>query len=271
MQGSDGKHACGRATNVSRDEASARTVEMVYQGTYSYVRIERAEPGAAPSLHPASVGPAALQALLSQIRFDRNSPLFNADELQEIVPHLVAALSRARPEHDLSFAVAGKHSALGIFVPRSVTTGRLFRTAEGLQLIVGLAQKPFESQYTATGYLIPFEPGRRAAAVDRTVSLSVASTAGTAKRADWLSLDPAIEVASPPAPAAPAAVATMPAARPAAAAAPAAPPAQPATPDADALYRSASERLKALQRLRDGGLITPQEYEEKRRQILREL
>jgi hypothetical protein len=42
-------------------------------------------------------------------------------------------------------------------------------------------------------------------------------------------------------------------------------------PDADVLYRNVSERLKALQRLRDAGLITPQEYDEKRRQILGEL
>jgi cytochrome c-type biogenesis protein CcmH/NrfG len=47
--------------------------------------------------------------------------------------------------------------------------------------------------------------------------------------------------------------------------------AAPRAPDADALFQSVSERLKALQRLRDGGLITEQEFQEKRREILRQL
>ena len=64
--------------------------------------------------------------------------------------------------------------------------------------------------------------------------------------------------------------------RPAAAVAPApAATAIPAPPkpaaDADTLYRNLSERLKALQRLRDSGLITQKEYEDKRRQLLNEL
>jgi hypothetical protein len=37
------------------------------------------------------------------------------------------------------------------------------------------------------------------------------------------------------------------------------------------MYRNASERLKALQKLRDTGVITEQEYQEKRREILKAL
>ncbi|WP_211372998.1 SHOCT domain-containing protein, partial [Ideonella dechloratans] len=47
------------------------------------------------------------------------------------------------------------------------------------------------------------------------------------------------------------------------------PPAPPA--DADAIARSVGERLKALQKLRDAGLVTEQEYQEKRREILKTL
>jgi mannose-1-phosphate guanylyltransferase len=48
-------------------------------------------------------------------------------------------------------------------------------------------------------------------------------------------------------------------------------PAPAAAPDAEALYRNTSERLKALQKLRDTGVITEQEYQEKRREILKAL
>jgi len=61
-----------------------------------------------------------------------------------------------------------------------------------------------------------------------------------------------------------------PAATPTAPAAPAAPSA-PAPADSDAIYRQVAERLKALQKLRDTGVITEEEYQQKRREILKAL
>jgi len=267
-----GTGAGGRAVHVIRDTAAARTVATVYEGTFSYVRIETAEPGAAPSLHPVTVSTAALRQALGAVQFN-DEALFNDDELAEIVPPLVVALGKATAGQDVSFAVPGRHTRPAFIAPHSVTTGRLFRTAEGLQLIVGLAQMPFESEFNATGVLIAFEPGRRSGPVDATVKLSMGDAASPLRRADWvtLALDagaPAAAAANAPAPAAapvsPAAAATAPVPAPAAVAP------RPSA-DADALYRNISERLKTLQRLRDSGLITPQEYEEKRRQVLGEL
>jgi hypothetical protein len=270
----------GRAVRIVRDSAAPRTVAMVYEGLFSFVRIERAEPGAAPSLHPVSVSVPALQKALGSVKFG-NEPLFNDEELAEIAPPLVTALGRVTPDQDISFAVSGKHSALGPLAPRSVTTGRLFRNADGLQFIVGLARKPFESEFNATGTLIAFEPGRRAKPVDASLRLADADPTNVMRRGDWASLVVATAAASVVPATAPATeAAALPARSPAAAgattapapssAAPAAAVPRPA-PDADALYRNVSERLKALQRLRDAGLITPQEYDEKRRQILSEL
>ncbi len=216
----------GRSANVSADEAAPRTVAVVYAGSFSYVRIERAEPGAAANLHPASFTAASLRELLAAVTLG-SGRLFNDDELTELVPPLVTALARAAVDQDVSFAIAGKHYGLGLLAPRSVTTGRVFMTAEGLQLIIGLAQRPFESQYVATGHLIPFDPGRRHAPVDRSVTVTVAADAGSAYRADWLVLrSPERAVAD------------------AAAAAVSAP--RTANPDADA-----GDRPKALQRSRD--------------------
>jgi len=262
----------GRQVTIAKDSAAGRVVSKVYEGSFSYVRIERAEPGAGPNLHPVAIDATALRGRLAAIRLGKEA-LFNDDELAEIVPPLVTALGRATAEQDVSFAVAGKHGALGPLVPRSVTTGRVFRTADGLQVIFGLAQKPFEGQFQGTGYLIAFEPGKRAGPVDRAVTLALGDAPGASKRADWLALNNAPPVpAAPPAPPAPLmSTPGAPAPLMAVPPAPAAPAAATRPTDADGLYRDVSERLKALQKLKDNGLISAQEYEEKRKQILKDL
>jgi Short C-terminal domain len=322
------KGASGRAVHIIQDSAAARTVTKVYEGEFSYVRIERAEPAAAPNLHPVAVPPEVLKKALAGVRL-HNEPLFNDDELAQIVPPLVTALARATPDEDVSFAVPGRHAGWAILSPRSVTTGRMFRDVDGLELIVGLAQRPFEDEFNATGVLIAFEPGHRAAPVDPKLRLSDNEPGSIVRRGDWVSLPigaalaaapPAAAPAVPAGPATPAAAmpAPAPAIAPVPATAPQAAPAGPATPaaampipapaaapttglspapaapqsagapvaapvapaavpsarpqpDAETLYRAISERLKALQRLRDNGLITQQEYEQKRRQILSDL
>ncbi len=254
-----GTGAAGRAVNIIRDSAYPRTVAMIYEGLFSFVRIERSEPGAAPSRHPVSVSASVLQKALAGIQF-RNEPLFSDDELAEIVSPLVTALARATPDQDVSFAVSGRHSALGPLVPRSVTTGRVFRSAEGLQLIIGLAHQAFEAEFNGSGVLVAFEPGRRATPVSPSLHLSGSEPGLTWRRGDWASFDlDGMAAAAEPPP-----VTATPALR--AAPAPVAAPAPPA--DADARYRQISERLKTLQRLRDAGLITQQEYDERRRAIL---
>jgi len=235
---------------------------------FSFVRIERAEPQAAPSQHPLVVSDATLRAALAPLRNARqkDEPLFNDDELAEIVPPLVRALGEVKPDQDVAFAVAGRHGGWMALVPRSVTTGRLFRNADELQLIVGMVQEPFESQFLATGYLVPFESGRRAAPFDKAVAIAPAS--GAPRRADWVSLTlvsaPSVPTAAPVA-ATPAAA--LPSAPPAAAAntAPASRPRDPA------FFEEQEQRLATLKRLRDRGLISEEEYQQKRREILSQL
>lgn len=273
-----GEGAGGRTVRIMRDSAAARVVTTVYEGLFSYVRIERAENAAAPNRFPVALSAPALRKALAALQH-KGEALFNEAELDEIVAPLVTALGRASADQDVSFAVSGRHSGWIIGATRSVTTGRLFRDAQGLQLVIGLAQRQFEGEFNATGILIPFEPGRRSAAVDASIKLAVADPANVLRRGDWVTL----AVESAPAASVPAAAGTAAAAAPAVAPtpgpavvplpAPAAAAAEAPRPpaDADALYRNISERLKALNRLRDSGLITPQEYEQKRRQILGEL
>jgi hypothetical protein len=157
-----------------------------------------------------------------------------------------------------------------------VTTARVFRRDGQLNVIAGLVRRDFESQFRGSGLLIAFEPGQRAQAVERSAKLAVAPGSGSQVRDDWIALSTSVAAAAPAA----APAAATPAVAPAAAAAGAASAAMPSTPaaapapaakDADALYRSTAERLRALEKLRKDGLITEAEYQEKRRQILREL
>lgn len=284
----------GRAIYVVQDRAAARAVAYIHRNQFSYVRIETREPGAPANEHPYAIEPATLRAALAALTLTEgsNAPVFGDDQLAELVAPLAQALGRATAEQDVTFAVPGRHGFAGPLAARSITTARVFRRDGRLQVIVGLLRTPFESQYRATGYLIPFEPGQRSEPVSRDTRIGIAPAAGRSVRADWVALDlaavpvaaaPASVPAAPAGTAAPATTGTAPApaaARPAATApapaastpaAPAAAAAEQSAPDADALAQRTGERLKALKKLRDQNLISEQEYQAKRAQILKDL
>lgn len=292
-----GSPPAGRDVRIVKDSAAGRVVAKVYEGRDSYVRIETREPGAPLNQHPVAIEPQLLREMLMRVVLagKDNDPVFISSELDEIVPPLAQALARVLPEQDVSFAVSGRH-ALGGLAPRSVTTARVFYIDGRMNLIFGLVAKDWESEYRGSGYLIAFEPGKRSAMVDRGVR--VAATGGAvSKRADWLVIDPlappavakpapppgtpapavVITPAATPAPTSPAPAVAPPAAAPTPPAAAPGPTPQPATPaapgavDSDALYRQTAERLKVLQKLREAGVITEEEYQQKRREILKGL
>ena len=308
----------GQVVQVLRDSAADRVVATVYEGRFSWVRIEMRENGAPLNQHPFEVAPAALRAMLERVQLVVNAkpePLLTAKELDEIAAPLATALGRANAEQDVSFAVSDRFGFFGPLAPRSVTTARVFRRDGQLQVITGLVRRDFESQFRGSGLLIAFEPGQRAQPVERSTKLAVAQGAGSQVRGDWIALStsvaaapqtaapaaatpavaPTAEAAGAATAAKPSAPAVAPAAAPGAAtpaatpavaptaaavgaaaasaakpAAPAAAPA-PAAKDSDELYRSTAERLRALEKLRKDGLISEAEYQEKRKQILRDL
>lgn len=263
-----GRPGSGRPVTVEKDSSADRVVSVVHRGNFSYVRIESREAGAESNQHPYRVPINTLRGMLATVQLPggKGEPLFNADELDEIAGPLSTALSEATADQDVSFAVSGRHGYLGPLAPRVVTTGRVFRRGEALEIVFGYVRKDFESQFRATGYLIPFEPGQRAKPVDAQVKLAVAPSSGSSKRADWV----ALSVAQAAPVAAPAAAGGAAASRGAA-------PAQPSSgtgtmgTTAETIFANISERLKALQKLKDSGLITEQEYQEKRRALLRDL
>jgi pyruvate/2-oxoglutarate dehydrogenase complex dihydrolipoamide acyltransferase (E2) component len=263
----------GRSLVIGKDSAAARVVKVTYQGKYNYVRIETREPGASENQHPVTVSIDSMRALLAQIQLggSKPEPLFNEDEISEIAPPLVQALSQATAAQDVSFAVTGLYGGFGPLAVRSVTTARVFQQGGELNMIFGLVRQEFEGQLRAAGYLIPFEPGQRAKALG---ALKVASPGAAEQRGDWLKFGviPAAVAAPAARPAAPAAAPAIapPVAAPAQTAPAAAPPPAPiaAPPAADQLYKQTAERLKALQKLKDDGLITEKEFADKRKAIL---
>jgi len=257
------------------------------------------EAGTPPNQHPALVQVEGLRQQLGAIALmvkGKPEPLFGSDELADLLEPLRQALSVARPDEDL-LLLSTSRRGLGFLMPELTLTARLFVQGDQLNLIVHDPRVDFVSQYRGTNFnLAPkWVYGSRTAQGSPTLQ---SVSAGT-RRADWIAMPmgaaaavttapvaaQAVPLAAPaagqPAPlAAPAALAVpllaAPAAAPAAVAAPVAPaaaaaPAVAAKPRDAAFVDEQEFRLKTIKRLRDSGLITEDEYQQKRREILQGL
>jgi hypothetical protein len=239
---------------------------------FTAIRLVPRESGAAPNQHPAQIDPELLRQQLAQIRFDVGSgtqALFAADEVGELAGPLAEALSNAGPEDDLLLLSSSRRGG-GLFSPPLAVTARLFIQEGQLQLLVNDARYEFFNEYKGSGRPPQFTFGSRAKAG----TASLRSAAGSSQRPDWVAL-PLAAAAAPsatarPMPAPAAAPAPAAGARIATPAAPAA--AAPALRPRDPGYADEVEqRLLTLKRLRERGLISEEEYQQKRREILQAL
>jgi hypothetical protein len=252
----------GRATVVSDD--TSRVTQFVSRLELGYVRIERIEDGAPPNDQPLAITATQLRTMLEKLEFskdDSNEPIFSAEELTEISAPLSTALARAGPREDVTFAVSGKHGssvAAAVFQSKTLTTGRLFVKNGAINIIFNEIHGEFEDRLRATGWLAPFVPGSR----NKTASVVVVAAPGVGyasrNRRDWIQL---AENTVPAAPSArnPAATGIAPGA------------ATGSAPQGDAYYQDIEKRLTLLKGLKDKGLITEQEYNDKRKDILKGL
>jgi hypothetical protein len=241
--------ACGLMGALGNDP---QVVGYVYRQEMSYVRLERIEAGAPDNSHPFAVSAEALTQALAGLQAEGSnsitaSPVFNEAELKEIVPHLVAALAKAGPKEDIGFAVTGRHGLLGSFASPSITTGRLFATDRRLNVILGLVQELYESEeFKANSGSLP--AASRTYRAGRVWKLVPKSGQLIDRRPDWVTYDL-------PAPA----KKTGDAGR------------APVAPGADSRYQEIQTRLMVINRLKENGLITEEEYQERRRAILQAL
>lgn len=245
----DGLLAQGQAPATS-----ANAKQRVWQvREFSRIELAAREAGAEPNQHPATVSAEVLRQQLAPIQFTgRNGAqaLFSADELGDLVGPLAQALGRAGPGDDVLLLSSARRTG-DIFVSPMAVTVRLFVQGGQLQFIVHDARFEFYDVYRGTQAPPRFSFGSRSAAG----AVSVQSAGVTNRRADWLVIPLQAAGAAPAA-----VVAPQPAA---------APPAAPARKALDApAVDDIERRLETLKRLREKNLITEDEYQQKRKEIL---
>ena len=245
-------------------------------GEFTELQLQPRESSAPANEHPQAVPAAQLRNWLqgvTLVRGNQREPLFGSEELATLPQVIVDALAVATPQDDLVLLSTSRRDAGLLGTPYGLTA-RLFVQGGALQLIVHDARLDFYNQYRGARILPTFQFGSRGAASK--VQLSSPDAAST--RGDWLAFALAPKAAAPVtapavAPVAPAAVAPAAPARAAApAVAPATTPAAPAGAGRDArFYDEQEQRLRSLKRLRDQNLITEEEYQAKRKEILQAL
>jgi len=256
-------------------ESSASTGDPAQRvwhiGEFTTVQVVPAEAGAAPNQHPARLGTDVLRWQLGGIRTTidgKNVNLFAADEINDFAEPLAQAFALAGPGDDVLLISASRRGASFLSNVTAVTA-RLFMQDGSIQFIVRDARREFVKEYISSPTPPKFDYGSRAAAS----KVAVSNSAATARRSDWLALGvtlpgaaAAVPVAAPPAAAtavaAPATQATM---------APAATSTSPAAATPEPLQTELEHRMATLKRLRDRGLISEEEFQEKRKEVLKQL
>jgi hypothetical protein len=227
---------------------------------FTQIELVAREPGAPENQQPIQLPTEALRQQLAQIEFNGPGgrlPLFTADEIGDLVTPIVQALAAAGPGDDLLLLSSYRREGGILGAPKAVTA-RLFVQGGSLQMIVHDARYDFYDLFRGTHVQPKFSYGSRAAAG----TASLQGPGATNRRPDWIAMP--LQGPSTPA-AAPTPMQATP--LPAAAAAPAAVPA-PRKPMDSAGADDIERRLETLKRLRDKNLITEDEYQQKRKEIL---
>jgi len=211
---------------------------------------------AEPNDHPVKLTRDRIAAILAAISINATDsgnpePLFTKETVQTIAPHILQGLENASPTEDVTFAVIGHHDALyGLAKSPQVTTGRIFYQAGRLNIIIGLTRQ--EVRERDDRRLFPFTPGSRQKALkgEWKILPQPDQKGYSLNRKDWVAFSdewrtPVAEQILPATPSAPA---------------------QPAMRSNDT--RTPTERLSTLKELSEKGLISAEEYQKKRAQIL---
>lgn len=251
-----------RASTLPNTAPSGST--LVWHAGIQFVALTP-QPSDTPANHqPIHVTAAQLRSALAALQVSRGTattgePVFTAGALKALGPPLARALAKAGPHEDVTFAVltrgdSGRAPMLIIHIQQPlITTGRAFYRHGHLNVIFGLMHAPFEDHYVKTGQLPALTPGQRSHRLHsgwRVVS-DRPLTYPQPQRRDWVS----VALAQPPA-----------ASKPAPQTAQSSP--QPAPKTVESEYHNLATRLRVLDKLHQQGLITNQEFQQKRKQIL---
>jgi hypothetical protein len=259
-------------TTLKTNQSEDGRVRNIWEAREQYVAIERQDHPAGVTVsanaHPADLSVERLRSALESIEVqipgkDKNVSLFNDPELKVLSEKIREGFFSAGPNKDVTFAVIGHYPALlGLMQERKVTTGRVFCLDGQLNIIFGDVLRDVKESEDRRLY--PFRAGSRAVAASGKWSMTKKPDGEnfTVKRTDWLTFP----LASP------AATVVTPATGHNAgnslnkAALPTVSPAKPAT----AVNKSVEKRLMILNDLWHKKLVTDEEYQTKRREILNE-
>jgi len=232
-----------------------------------FVRTVPIERGAGLNDQPVQISDTELRSAFTGIQtmalvWNSGGAVFNDKELGELVPSVVTALGKASPREDVIFAVFGKHGMLGDFSTATATTGRVFVQDGQLNIIFGLVHATYEDVINHTTTALT--PGTRSSRVEGGRPVCSASVEMVSNRTDWLRVKVS-QLAS-------LGKQTKPeddqkSREPAKTAAPAVQ----TSPTTDGRYQDIQSRLRVLDRLKADGLITEDEYRDRRRAILQSL
>lgn len=249
----------GSAITVMADDRT-----YLWQSRDQFVALETRDNGSdTTNAHPVEISSDLLDALFASIEVrsegaKHNEPLFTPASLHVLTPEIRKALQTSTSKHDVTFAVIGLYKAAwGFAKTPKVTTGRVFYQDGTLNLIIGQVQQDVNEREDRR--LAPFVPGSRKQVSSGSWELfpSSGQESFKLKRKDWIVFSTHYRTAPPmksevmqtaPVMQAPA-TAT-----------------QPQTQRAES--RNPIERLTVLHELKSKGLISEEEFQGKRQQIL---
>ncbi len=215
---------------------------------------------------PVQIAPEQIAAALLAIQcqpYKEVRQLFSEDEVKRFAPAIAGALQRATANDDVIFVSTGQHAWSGLLAPTLGNAGRIFIQDGRLNLIMGMLHSDFVADYMQGSRQYPtFDYGSRSFRNKGIKLVGVSSGEAKLIRDDWIAVTlPQVQTIAQQQPG------VAPLAAPAAAGV-----ATPAgDPTADTFYRKQESRLRALQRLRDQGLITDAEFQQKRAEIVKDL
>jgi hypothetical protein len=182
--------------------------------------------------------------------------LFRVEQLDAIVPSLVNGLAQAGPDQAVAFATAGRPEGFSFFPSMRLTTGRVFVTDGELNILFGAMAEPVP-RGKVRSYIAKATPGTRDRGLSRSNEVWTRGWEARTKRDDWVVLP--VKTSDAPLPEIPVS----------------GPAPRIEYRDGDAAQaeraRAVRERLELLRDLHAKGLITDEEYREKRQQVLDDL
>jgi hypothetical protein len=253
--------------NSGMPPASERVVNGVQRiwkiGEFTALRLAAQAEASAPNDQPAALDPAAVQMALLGVQFESSpgvmKPLLAASDLQDISQALVRALALATPQDDVLLMASARFDGALLGVQRSVLA-RLFISHGALNILVKEARADLLASYRISNTLPVYDFGTRSEAS----AIKISASGAVQRRSDWLALAVGASVSPASAAATPKPATSTPT--------PAAPSAPAANPTRDkAFFDQQAQRLEGLKSLLDKGLISNEEYQKKRSEILQTL